>query len=113
MTVDTQTRLDEAAAHLDAAAHLADRDNTPRGHALAGLIRLTRAAITPDSLRPSGGFDNPEPTPNPGSAAGPIRAALTALDTVDPLDGPPDLLAWSAQVADLLALVDPDGTTRR
>lgn len=107
MTADTQTLLDEAGAHLDAAAHLADRDNTPRGRALAGLIRLTRAGITP------GSFNDPGPTPRSDTVAGRIRAALTALDAVDPLDGPPDLLTWTWQVADLLALVDADATSRR
>lgn len=102
MTADTQTLLDQATNHLDAAAHLAGRDDTPRGHALAGLIRLTRAGIAP------GSFDDPELTPGPDTVTGRIRAALAALDSIDPLDGPPDLLARSWHVAELLKILDRD-----
>lgn len=106
MTADTQTLLDGAAAHLDAASTLARRDGTARGHAVAGLIQLTRAGIAPAS------FDAPDLTRGPDTVTGRLRAALTALDSVDPLDGPADLLAWSWHLADLLRTLDPDGTPR-
>lgn len=102
MTANTQTLLYEAAGHLTAAAYLARRDDTPRGHAVAGVIQLTRAGIAPGTI-------DANPTPSgPSTVAGRLRAALAALDLVDPLDGPPDLLAWSWQVADLIRILERD-----
>jgi hypothetical protein len=102
VTANTQTLLDEAIDHLTAAANLARRDGTPRGHAVAGVIQLTRAAITP------GIFEGPDPTPGPATVIDHLQAALIALDLVDPLDGPPDLLAWSWQLADLIRVLGRD-----
>ena len=62
-----------------------------RGHAIAGVIQLTRAGIAP------GTFEALDPTPGPATITGRLRAALAALDRVDPLDGPPDLMAWSCR----------------
>lgn len=105
MTADTQTLLDQAAAHLEAAAALARRDDTARGQVVAALIQLTRAGITP-------GFEDLDLPPGPDTVIGRLRAALTALDSIDPLDGPADLLAWTAHLADLLQTLDPDGAPR-
>jgi hypothetical protein len=100
---ETQTLLDEAAGHLTAAAYLARRDDAPPAHAVAGVIQLTRAGIAP------GTFDAHDATPDPAAVTGRLRAALAALDAVDPLDGPPDLLAWSWQLADLIRILDGSG----
>lgn len=111
MTADTQTLLDQAAAHLDAAAAHARADDTARGQVVAGLIQLTRAGIAPGSFD-LGSFEDPDLTPGPDTVVGRLRAALTALDGIDPLDGPADLLAWSAHLAELLQTLDPDGARR-
>lgn len=95
----TQTLLERAADHLTAAARLARGDDTPRSRAVAGVIELTRAGIAPGSLQYVG------PTTGPASTLGRLHAALAALDTIDPLDGPPDLLAWTWQVADLIRIL--------
>jgi hypothetical protein len=102
VTPNAQTLLDEATGHLTAAAYLARRDDTPRGHAVAGVIQLTRAGIA------SGTIDADHTPDGPNTVAGRLRAALAALDLVDPLDGPPDLLAWSWQVADLIRILEGD-----
>jgi hypothetical protein len=99
----TQALLDEASTHLTAAAFLARCDDAPRAHAVAGLIQLLRAGIAP------GTFDAPDAAPGPATVTGRLRAALVALDAVDPLDGPPDLLAWSWQLADLIRILDQSG----
>lgn len=102
MPATTQAHLEKATAHLTAAARLARRENTPRGHAIAGLIQMVRAGIAP------GTFDAPDPSLGPLTVVGWLRAALAALDTIDPLDGPSDLLAWSWQVTDLIRILDRD-----
>lgn len=106
MPATTQALLDEATNHLTVAATLARRDDTPRAHSVAGVIQMVRAGIAP------GTFDTPDPTPGPATVAGRLRAALAALDAVNPLDGPPDLLAWSWQVADLIHILDRDRAGR-
>jgi hypothetical protein len=103
----TQALLDEANGHLTAAANLARHDGTPRGHAVAGVIQLTRAGIAP------GAFEGLDPMPGPATVTGRLRAAMAALDRVDPLEGPPDLLAWSLQVADLIRILDRDQAARQ
>lgn len=102
MTATTQTLLDEATGHLTAAARLARRDDTARGQAIAGVMQMVRAGIAP------GTFDVPDLTPGPGTVTARLRAALAALDAVDALDGPPDMLAWSGQVSDLIRILDRD-----
>lgn len=106
MPATTQALLDEATDHLTAAASLARRDDAPRAHAVAGVIQLVRSGIAP------GTFDTPDPAPGPVTVTGRLRAALAVLDAVDPLDGPPDLLAWSWQVSDLIRILDRDRAGR-
>ncbi len=88
------TLLQQAAAHLDAAADLADAGHTAHGHALAGQIRLNRAGILPDLLA----GDTPT---GPDTVTGRLRAALACLDAIDPLDGPPELPLWAWHLAEL------------
>lgn len=103
----TQTLLEQATEHLTAAAHLARRDDdTSRAHAVAGVIQLTRAGIAPATL------EFVDPTPGPTTTIGRLRAALAALDAIDPIDGPPDLLAWSWQVADLIRILECNETAQ-
>lgn len=102
MTPTTTARLDEAAAHLDAAAALADRDDITSGYALAGQIRLTRAGL---QAAPS----SQETIPGPDTVSGRLQAAVTVLDSIAPLDGPPDLAAWTWQISELARLVHAAG----
>ena len=97
---DTQTLLKRAADHMTAAARLTRCDDTPSSHAVAGVIELTRAGIAPATL------EDVDPTPGPTTTIGRLHAALAALDAIDPIDGPPDLLAWSWQVADLIRILE-------
>jgi hypothetical protein len=105
----TQALLDEASTHLTAAAFLARCDDAPRAHAVAGVIQLLRAGIAPGTFDAPSTLDAPDAAPGPATVTGRLRAALAALDAVDPLDGPPDLLAWSWQLADLIRILDQSG----
>lgn len=99
MTTTTTDLIELAAAHLDAAAALA-ADATLYGTALAGQIRLTRAGLQPSPI------DGDQAFPGPGTVTGRLHAAITVLDGIEPLDGPPDLIAWSWQISELARLVD-------
>lgn len=103
-TLRTQALLDLAHAHLHAAADRALHDeggghDPVRGKAFAGQIRLAAASLpaprTPVSVV--------EPATGTG-AAGHLRDALTALDQIHPLDGPPDLPLCAWHVHELLRI---------
>lgn len=99
MNAATLARLDAAAAHLDAAADLAQADPAPRGAVLAALIRLVRAGVSPGL---------PDDTRSRDVAATVREHLLTALahlDEVEPLDGPPELAAWAWHLHELIGVV--------
>jgi hypothetical protein len=91
-TTRTQDLLDLAHRHLSAAAESARaRTGDPvGGHAFAAQVELAAATLPPPS-RPV------DPIPPRGSRlVRHLRDAITALDAIDPLDGPADLplCAW-------------------
>ena len=102
MDPSTTARLDAATAHLDAAADLAGRGPAPRAAAIAALIHLLRAGISPGLPHD----DHPRDTTE--SVHDHLQAALAHLDKVDALDGPPDLPAWAWHVEELIHLLDAD-----
>lgn len=104
--------LDKAAGHLHAAAlhaeTLADRhaDATDGGSlswmAFAGQLRLVSAGLSP-TAKPG------EVTPRPFGVRDHLNSALTSLDRIAPLDGPPDLQLWAWRIADLRSVLDSMG----
>lgn len=100
------TLLQQAAAHLDAAADLADAGHTAHGHALAGQIRLNRAGILLD-------FVTGDTPTGAETITGQLRAALVCVDAIDPLDGPPDLPFWAWHLAELARNQTSDQGGRR
>ena len=95
------TTLGQAAAHLHAAADLAelrsDGDPLSPWQSFAGQVRLVAACATsvPGAI-----------TRMPGSTIdGHLHAALSLLDNTPLPDGPPDLPITAWRVADLLVLL--------
>jgi hypothetical protein len=88
----TQDLIDLAHRHLAAAAAAArNRTGDPiGGHAFAGQIELAAATLPPPSRTA-----DPAP-PHGGRVTHHLGAAITALDSIEPLDGPADLplCAW-------------------
>jgi len=95
--------LDLAAEHLTAAARHAEAnacgDLTSPWHSLAGQIRLIAGGVSPVC-------DNEQITPRPVGVQDHLDAALTALDSIPPGLGPPDLVVWAWRVGDLRSLVE-------
>ncbi|MFW5473126.1 hypothetical protein ACOCJ5_07450 [Knoellia sp. CPCC 206450] len=88
----------EATRRLGCAANLAQQPDTPAGDAFAAQIRLTRATLT---TAPSGEVpDDPRGT----SVVAELERALAALDLIDPLEGPPELLLAAWNIAELTRL---------
>jgi hypothetical protein len=99
MNASTTARLDAAAAHLDTAADLAQADPAASSAVLAAMIRIVRAGITPglpDEVRAPASTETVREQ---------LLAALDHLDHVEPLDGPPDLLAWAWHLHELVGVV--------
>ena len=106
MTVNTDAHLAEATTRLARAAHLAAQRGTAASDALAAQIRLARATLT-------------TAPPEEASAAYPessvlaeLHGAVDALDRVEPLDGPPELLLVGWNIAELIRLVHRDHHSR-
>lgn len=103
MTDDTQISdlLDRAAGHMHAAAALAvsrgGDDDFSDWHGLASQIRLTAAGV---SHSPSVTTDLPP------SVSGSLASALTALERIAPLAGPPDLTLWLWHIHELRDVAD-------
>ena len=101
-TIDRSPLMDLAAEHLVAAASHAEAnacgDLTSPWHNLAGQIRLVASGVSPVC------HDEPV-TPRPFGVQDHLDAALTALDSIPPGLGPPDLVVWAWRVADLRSLV--------
>lgn len=88
----------EATRRLGSAACLAQQPGTPAGDAFAAQIRLTRATLT---IAPSGEApDNAHGT----SVVAELERALAALDLIDPLEGPPELLLTAWNIGELTRL---------
>lgn len=102
MNAATLARLDAAAAHLDAAADLAQADPAPRGAVLAAMIRLVRAGVSP------GMPGDARSRETAASVREHLLTALEHLDDVEPLDGPPELVVWAWHLHELI-----DVATRR
>jgi hypothetical protein len=90
-----------AAEHLTAAARHAEAnalgDMTSPRHSLAGQLRLVAGGISPVC-------DDQPVTPRPFGVQDHLDAALTALDSIPPGLGPPDLVVWAWRVADIRSL---------
>ncbi len=98
MTISDQ-RLDEAAGHLQAAAAAAERQAgeraAPELRTIAALARATASLISPTPAKPDadvGGGDDMTFS---------LNAALEALDSIEPGDGPADLPLLEWHVHDL------------
>ena len=88
----------EATNCLGRAAVLAEQQDTPAGDAFAAQIRLTRATLT--NAQP----DEPANYPHGTSVLAELDNALAALDLIDPLVGPPELLLAAWNIAELTRL---------
>jgi hypothetical protein len=90
-----------AAEHLTAAARHAEAnapgDMTSPWHSLAGQLRLVAGGISP-------ACDDQPVTPRPFGVQDHLDATLTALDSIPPGLGPPDLVVWVWRVADIRSL---------
>lgn len=100
-----QHLIDVTHQHLAAAADAArsQADDKIAGHMLAAEIELAAATLPPPS-RP------PDPSGPPGALpVHHLAAAITALDAIDPLDGPADLplCAWHVHELARIARVSP------
>lgn len=95
---DTDQRLDEAAGHLHLAAaaaeHQAGDSPAPELQTIAALARATAALISATPALPE--------TPADASIASSLSAALDAMESIRPGDGPPDLPLLEWHVHDLL-----------
>jgi hypothetical protein len=102
----TQALIDLAHRHLEAAAACAlhdDRDPVG-GPAFAGQIRLAAASLPPCSTP----VTPEEPVLEPGVTTH-LRHALTALDQIRPLDGPPHLPLCAWHVHELFRIAHTAG----
>lgn len=104
--------LDLAAAHLHAAAVLADEGDADLtfGSAFAGQIRL--AAATLPVLAPLALPESETAGWIGQDMIGQLRAALYALDQIHPLHGPPDLRVCAWHVHELIRIATTHAETR-
>lgn len=95
--ISTDQRLDAAAGHLHLAAAAAERQAgdspAPELRTIAALARTTAALISPTSAQPDADADV-------GIACS-LSAALGALESIEPGDGPADLPLLEWHVDDL------------
>jgi hypothetical protein len=94
--------IDEGAAHLHHAANAARRiggeDSLSIWHAFAGQLELAALGLSPGTQADGGAAHGP--------MADSIRAAVSALESIPPLQGPPDLAMWIWHLAELRELAE-------
>ncbi len=99
--ISTDQRLDAAARHLHLAAAAAERQAgdspAPELRTIAALARTTAALISPTPAQPDADADADAEV---GIACS-LRAALEALESIEPGDGPADLPLLEWHVDDL------------
>jgi hypothetical protein len=92
----------EAASHLMSAAraarHRGGADPLSLWHAFAGQLELTAAGLAPDVHRRDESDFRP--------VVDHLRDAASALESIPPLQGPPDLAMWVWHVAELRRLAE-------
>ena len=106
MTANTDALIAEATTRLARAANLAGQRGTAASDALAAQIRLARATLT--TAPP----DEPSDAPHGSSVLAELHGALDALDLVEPLKGPPELLLVGWNIAELTRLAHRDHHSR-
>ena len=94
--------IDAAAAHLHSAAHnarqLGGEDSLSIWHAFAGQLELAAAGLSPGV--------SSEPASEARSVVDHISDAATALESIPPLQGPPDLAMRVWHVGELRRLAE-------
>ena len=100
MTITDDPRLDQAAAHLAAAAELLEAGDTSDqvfspARGLAAQLQLIGRGLRPGIAPATEAF---VPV---GTVTAPVDYALSLLDALDPDTGPADLFLWHSRSADL------------